>query len=113
MVHMKTLLRAYICTIAALNAGKTLNAPRSRTLINRDRSGRAASLTHAAEDAILDIDRHLTSRTFILILRFDRILYGIRTMKYILKKSFCHTKIRHDVLHSVAGMRPSIIFPCN
>jgi hypothetical protein len=99
---MKALLRAYLGAITALNAGKTFDTPGSFTLIHRNCSGRAASLTHAAEDTVININRYLSSGSFILILCFDRILYGIRTMKYIFDKSFCHTKIRHDVLHSVA-----------
>ena len=102
VIHTKAFLGAYLNAISALNTGQAFDAPGGLRFIHLNGSCRAASLAHAAEDAILDGDANASSGSLEVLFLPDWISDRIRSMEHILKQCLCHSEYRHNYLNSAA-----------
>ena len=80
-IHGEALLRTRLHTRAALDAGEWIDPPLACLSIDSECAGGAASLAHAAENALADVIHHAPADTLTEGLRCQRILRGHRRLE--------------------------------
>jgi hypothetical protein len=88
---MKTLFRANLRAVIALDAGHPLDAPGGVWFIHFDCPRRASSFTQSAKDTVGNLNADIASCPFKAILFYQWILNGIRSVKQTFYQGFCHS----------------------
>ena len=94
-IHMKSIFFASGCASVAPDAFHSFDAPGSFVAIHADSIGGAFLCAKAAEDAVIDVDGHMTTGSIGTFSRFHGIHEGSRLTEQVSHQNFTHFKSIH------------------